>query len=810
MKTRGLLLAGFLTFGSLIYSQISLTGSGAYFQDFNSLAATGSSSVLPAGWHLFESGTSANTEYSANTGASTTGDTYSYGLADDSDRALGSLRTSSLASIFGANFINNTGETITSLHINYTGEQWRAGVTNRNAADKLDFQYSVNATALSDGNWIDVDQLDFQSPNISTNAGSLNGNSPENRSNISYTITGLSIPNGAEFWIRWTDVDISGSDDGLAIDDFSIDVTSPSILFSMNPTSLDFGNVSVGSSEVLHVTVENLGTTDNLVISNMLSSNPVFTFVPNSFPIIIPPAGSQVFEIAFAPLNEGVINGEINFTHNASGSPSILTLSGTGSALTQGGLLRFKSPVRNLLDGTSGNKDTIVLSGYSGQPMKALQFNLLIGKTNGKLILKSVARGSAIPANQFNLSYEIYEGAYLPDGSKVDTIKVVILGNGGNAIQPDTGDQDILVFTYDILSIVGNQAQTFNGLSEVIGATISPVSNANISIGSDQIINIYNGTLMGLLGDVNLDNSVNILDILSMIDYMLGRINFTTEQFEKADIAPWETGNPLPFPDGIINVFDLAVLHNIVLTGFYPSGGSINKPLIKPEYNATTSSKKLSPGMNAKLTFYLTAQGITVGLESEKKVKGLQIELRQLNSIIPPNTKINSVFDQAFYYQYNDLLRIISYDGQANAIEPGEFVVADIPFALSDPSAMVVENFIVADENNNAMQKVEIEILYSNPLLVMDYKLFQNYPNPFNPFTLINFSIPKDEFVTIKIYDMIGQEIKTLVNGNTKAGTHTLNWDGSDKNGAIVSSGSYIYKMTAGEFVQARKMILLK
>lgn len=810
MKTCGYLVVFFLSFGSLIYSQISLTGSGAYLQDFNTLVTTGTSSVLPDGWYLLESGTSANTEYAANTGSSSGGDTYSYGSTDDTDRALGSLRTGTLISTFGANFINNTGETITSLHITYTGEQWRAGVTNRNAADRLDFQYSINATTLADGDWTDVDQLDFQSPNINTNSGATNGNSIENRSVVTYVITGLSIPDDAEFWIRWTDFDIAASDDGLAIDDFSIDVTAPSVVFSMNPNSLDFGNVSVGSSEILQVTVENLGTTDNLEISNMLSSNPEFTFIPNSFPVIIPPSGSQIFDITFAPLSEGESNGEITFAHNAAGSPAALTVTGMGEASSQGGLLRFKSPVRNLLDGTTDNPDTIVLAGYSGQPMKALQFNLLVGKTNGKLILKSVARGNAIPADQFNLSYEIYEGAYLPDGSKVDTVKVVILGNGSNAIQPDTDDQDILIFTYDILSIVGNNDQTFNGLSDVTGATISPVGDANISTGADEVINIYNGTLMGLLGDVNLDNNVNILDILSMIDYMLGRMTFLSEQFEKADIAPWGTGNPLPSPDGIINVLDLAVLQNIVLTGLYPSGGSIYKPVLTPVNFATTSSNKLSPGMNAKLTFYLTAEGITVGLESDKKVKGLQIELSQLNSVIPPETKINSVFDQAYFYQDNSMLRIISYDGQANTIDPGQFVAAGITFSLSDPSTIVVENVIIADENNNAMEKIEIEMLYTNPSLVTDYRLFQNFPNPFNPSTLISFSIPKDEFVTIKIYDMIGQEIKTLVNGDTKAGTHTLNWDGFDNNGSKVSSGSYIYRMTAGEFVQARKMILLK
>ena len=85
---------------------------------------------------------------------------------------------------------------------------WRAGVTNRNAADRLDFQLSTNATSLTTGTWVDYDSLDFNSPNINTTAGALNGNSAGNQTAVSFSITGLSIPNGSSFWIRWTDFNI--------------------------------------------------------------------------------------------------------------------------------------------------------------------------------------------------------------------------------------------------------------------------------------------------------------------------------------------------------------------------------------------------------------------------------------------------------------------------------------------------------------------------------------------------------------------------------------------------------------------------
>ena len=85
------------------------------------------------------------------------------------------------------------------------------------------------------------------------------------------------------------------------------------------------------------------------------------------------------------------------------------------------------------------------------------------------------------------------------------------------------------------------------------------------------------------------------------------------------------------------------------------------------------------------------------------------------------------------------------------------------------------------------------------------YILHQNYPNPFNPSTKINFAIPKEGFVSLKIYDMLGREIKTLFNDNLKAGTYTI-----DFNAGLLTSGIYFYKLQSGTFTDVHKMILLK
>jgi len=205
---------------------ISLTAlDTAYTQNFDTLASSGTSSTVPNGWAFVEIGTNANTLYSAGTGSSNAGDTYSFGAAASAERAFGGLLSGSLNPTIGASFTNNTGSAITSLAISYTGEEWRLGQLLR-GADRIDFQYSTTATSLSTGIWTDFDALDFSTPDLAGVVGARNGNSAADRTAVSGTITGLNIPPGATFWIRWTDFNVTGSDDGLAVDDFSLTPTS--------------------------------------------------------------------------------------------------------------------------------------------------------------------------------------------------------------------------------------------------------------------------------------------------------------------------------------------------------------------------------------------------------------------------------------------------------------------------------------------------------------------------------------------------------------------------------------------------------
>jgi len=93
----------------------------------------------------------------------------------------------------------------------------------------------------------------------------------------------------------------------------------------------------------------------------------------------------------------------------------------------------------------------------------------------------------------------------------------------------------------------------------------------------------------------------------------------------------------------------------------------------------------------------------------------------------------------------------------------------------------------------------------NDPVIPSKYSLEQNYPNPFNPTTNIKYNVPKNTFVTLKVYDVMGREVRTLVNENKNAGTYEVKFDAG-----TLSSGMYLYKIQTGDFVETKNMILIK
>ena len=98
-----------------------------------------------------------------------------------------------------------------------------------------------------------------------------------------------------------------------------------------------------------------------------------------------------------------------------------------------------------------------------------------------------------------------------------------------------------------------------------------------------------------------------------------------------------------------------------------------------------------------------------------------------------------------------------------------------------------------------------VSLNLSKSIVVKEYDLFQNYPNPFNPVTTINYQLPKSGSVTLKIFDILGNEVMTLVNEQKEMGRYTVQFDASS-----LASGMYVYQLRVNDYTSTKKMMLLK
>ncbi len=139
---------------------------------------------------------------------------------------------------------------------------------------------------------------------------------------------------------------------------------------------------------------------------------------------------------------------------------------------------------------------------------------------------------------------------------------------------------------------------------------------------------------------------------------------------------------------------------------------------------------------------------------------------------------------------------------------PISFNTSDIP----DSATIILTTFYNTQHNGSILYIDNLSfdtsitsVENTGNLLPQKFSLYQNYPNPFNPITKIKFILPKSGRVVLDVYNMLGQKVTTLMNGEMNVGYHEVQFDGSD-----MASGVYYYQLEAGDFMEVKRMILLK
>lgn len=124
---------------------------------------------------------------------------------------------------------------------------------------------------------------------------------------------------------------------------------------------------------------------------------------------------------------------------------------------------------------------------------------------------------------------------------------------------------------------------------------------------------------------------------------------------------------------------------------------------------------------------------------------------------------------------------------------------------IPNPGIYYVERYLSGSSVINKSSSETKEITVQGNAEVKSYSMEQNYPNPFNPSTLIHYEMPKDGFVTLKVYDVLGNLVKTLVNQYQTKGRYDINFNADN-----LATGVYLYRLQSGSFVSTKKMLLLK
>jgi PKD repeat protein len=369
--------------------------------------------------------------------------------------------------------------------------------------------------------------------------------------------------------------------------------------------------------------------------------------------------------------------------------------------------------------------------------------------------------------------YNLHRGTSYPD------MLPLIASNLPNTSYKDNGLVNGVVYYYQIAAVDQNSNE-------------SPASEV-----------ICSKPLPYILGDYNDDKTIDVVDVVAIINYL----------FKGAEgREPVEAGNVNC--DQEVTIADVVYLINYQFkSGPDPCLCTIpEEPLARyrQRANAVLGLSFLVEEQYEEIEILLEA-------EVEEEIAGLQVDLvfdPSMLEIKEINTTERTDNLGLYYHTEAGKVKIGMVDIYGvHTVAPGEGSLLKIKFSKKKREAGIsdakIENAIVV---NTMADELEIEIKPNKLIktIPQTFSLAQNYPNPFNARTVIRYSLPKDSRVKISIYNILGQRVKVLVDEYQTTGHKTVVWDGTNQKGKGVASGVYFYKIKAGDFVQSKKMLLLK
>jgi len=618
----------------------------------------------------------------------------------------------------------------------------------------------------------------------------------------------------------------------------------------LSATSFDYQQRRVNSLCGYQFTVTNQGNA-NLNISSIQFNTPRYRMdtIGITFPYTILPEASKTFRVWFNPNSGGTFNDTLKINSNATNLPvAKISLSGSGNtALTSLGTILWTAntpdnpytsaddpqpkSMKKIADvNADGVNDVIVCTGnyytecWNGN-----------SSVNGDLLW--TFNTGMNNNNSGTVSWD--DGLQIRDDVDGDGIQDVVFGCGGGNefVYTISGRTGLLIWGYgdsidysrgDIEDIRVDKDFNGDGIKDVLVSA----SGTGTGNGGRHSVICLNGLTGAEIFNVVQSGAEFTGDIISSpyggaIGWGSNSGTYSVHGFDNTGNGTWTYSgtNGKIWSMRLIPTINADTTKEIL--GFYGFSGNVF--CIGSDNGALNWTTSFGSGNN----------GIILMLDDLDSNGSQDFTLSGPQTIYRIDSKTHNILwsysPAASYIRNLDYLSDVNDDGKKDIVygmqAPGNVLVlngatgevlftysfgstltyrADRVCALNSIDGNSTSEFIAGCRDGRLVcfsggQNVPVGINVVSTEIPAKYDLKQNYPNPFNPTTNIKFAVPHNEFVSIKVYDVLGKEVETLLNENKQAGTYEVNFNASS-----LSSGVYFYKMTAGSFVSIKRMVVVK
>jgi len=612
------------------------------------------------------------------------------------------------------------------------------------------------------------------------------------------------------------DYAIVGSDNGNG----SAYVYTLKPLVELSPTVLSLGDVVLGSSKIDSVKVKNPGLADLSVSAIAVSGADAALFTVTPATLSVPASDSAYVKVTYAPTAAGADTASLQLTHNADGSPTSIPLIGFGL-----GPVSLFVETDFVKMGETGTIQ-ILLDNSISHEVGGLSFNIgLSSMLNKGLSVKLIP-----PPDQEVTTEPNITAASL----SVDAIdNVQFSGTNVSVVihQVDTGtttleypnNPSLLTLEFTVPS---------GGPSPLLGTAYSiSIQNDDLLFVSDTgaysvpqgtaieipVAGLVSGQLqIGRIRDIDNNGSVNILDAVTLANYLLGKFSLisptppegTTHGYPNQSSVEYKIfdGNE----DGQeIAVADLVAIVNEIL----------GLPITPPAKSIASGPAVIDLG--TIITMDDGRLAIPVYLDAPGTMSGASLDFNFDPAVLKVESPVlatgsgNIGFDS--HVTEDGTLRTIIYSLSTEGLATGSTPLLLIPITFlseADDATVTLTNFVLA---NNQAQTYPVELgavtqtFNKAAQIPTSFALQNNSPNPFNPSTRIAYDVPEQVHITLTVYNLLGQEVVRLMDQVQAAGRYEVVWHGVNTRGAGVASGVYLYRIVSGSgYKDTKRMTLLK